>query len=121
MKIWQGYGGEHSANLHIVGVFDSAEKASKALKVILGIKEGITLEEAEKLEQKHEVSDALLDVLNKLNFLQCAPYHPRQLHYEFKHNLDGNRLEIQTEELAIEAFTTPMLYFGAKISIADPR
>ena len=86
MKVWVGYGSEHSANLVIVGTFKSeasAKKAQSLLEELTAIAERD--EKAGKLRLEggnRQFSDTHLDFAMKNNFAWFNHDDPAQLLYE---------------------------------------
>ncbi len=116
MKIWNGYGSEHSMNLVMVGHFKSAVDADAAKELIDNLKE--------RLDGKIRVgetglrySDEVMDVLRGLDFYNVSPLELEQLFYEHHLDIQEDKLILKTEENEISTFLRIMLEKGAKIEI----
>jgi hypothetical protein len=120
MKIWFGYGSEHSANLVIIGRFKDAGDAQEALGL---------LEEATEIARADE-EDGLLDpstVSKKFSPRQMAFFEkrslpmnygdPEQLLYDFSAKRDEDRVVITTDEYDVQAMLKVLLHKGAKIEV----
>lgn len=121
MKIWQGYGSEHSANLVMIGHFKSAADATKAREMIECITERVRSDEdagAMKVgEPAARYSDAMLDLLGKLNFVSVGPGELEQFVYDVSIDVKGNDLVIRTEELDVAAFLKVLISRGARVEV----
>lgn len=121
MKIWHGYGSEHSANLVMIGHFESAADALKAREVIESITNQVRSdEEAGTLkvgEPAVRYSDAMLDLLGKLNFVSVGPGELEQFVYDVSIDVKGNDLVIKTEELDVAAFLKVLIARGARVEV----
>lgn len=116
MKVWNGFGGEHSAKLRIVGTFETESDASNARAIIDALSE-VSWEVAQKIQNDREFTREVLDLLVSLNFMSVGHDHLAHFHFEFDMKQAGNQLEIRTDELTLEAFALPMLNNGATIKI----
>jgi hypothetical protein len=77
MRVWYGYGSEHSANLVMIGHFQSVGDATKASEIIESITRQVRSDEEEgKLkigDPPAHYGDAILDLLGKLNVATIGP------------------------------------------------
>ena len=93
MKIWKGYGTEHSANLVIIGTFKDVKNATEAKNII---------EELTKIVRDDETMD----------------YNdPEALLYDYSIDQEGNKLKIHTEEQKYQIILNAMIQKGAKIEL----
>ena len=120
MKIWYGFGSEHSANLVMVGTFKSDEIAQKALDL---------LNEAASIARNDEVSghitageitntfsDGIMELFHRTN-LSLNYGDPEELLYDFDARRTGNKIVITTEELGVNVFLKVFLHGNAKIEV----
>ena len=114
MKIWYGYGSEHSINLVMVGHFKSAEDAKKT-KILLD-------QGTEGLEGKIDVgstqdrySNEVMDLLSKLKCHILSPPELENFLYGIYPELKGDKIIITTDESDVSAFLKVMVDNGAKV------
>src|SRR5579872_4768525 len=121
MKIWLGYGSEHSSNLVIVGKFKTAIDAREALSLLER-----TTDMVRSAEGRGEISsdkppekfpNAILDFLSKENFMELASKDLPDFMYEFDPKIDGDSVVITTDEYSIGGFLSTLLHKGAKIEV----
>lgn len=116
MKIWHGYGSEHSMNLVMIGYFKSAEDAANTQKLIEQLIEGL----AGKVEigtPRERFGDDVLDLLRKTNCYGFSPIELEQFLYDHRFQLEGDKLILTTDESDVSAFFKLMIEKGAKIEI----
>ena len=116
MKIWHGYGSEHSMNLVMIGHFKSPKDAKKTQKLISHL--------TEELEDKIEVgashvrfSDEVLKLLREVNCNILGPAELEHFLYEFDTQIEGNKIILKTDESEVSAFFKLMITYGAKVEI----
>jgi len=117
MKVWIGYGSEHSANLVIIGKFASSDKARATLDL---------LNEATRIARADEQAGRLTagEPATKFSDDQIEFYKrtslsldPEQLLYEFHARQESDRVVVTTEEMAINSLLSALLHGGAKIEV----
>lgn len=121
MKIWYQYGSEHSANLVMIGHFRDAADATKAKQIIDALTKQVG-EDQDKGElvlgsPSRRYSNAMLDLLGKLNIASIGPQELEQFAYEVNVTVEGNDLVLTTEEYDVSAFLKVMLLNGARIEV----
>ena len=124
MKIWTGYGSEHSANLVMLGKFKTAEDATGFLA---------ELEKLEKLIQEDESGDIvfrkfpkiILDEICNGRIRFCNDFAPKDLD-DFKRNLQRYQLanaptvvEFRSDETGWAGLIKMMINAGAKVEVFD--
>lgn len=114
MKSWYGFGSEHSANLVIIGTFETDKDAANA--------ESFLNEWAELAREKEPAANAdktepeILDLFVKKDFMSWpVPADSHALIYDFGVEREGKRLIVTTEESDFAAFLKVMLQWGARI------
>lgn len=120
MKIWFGYGSEHSANLVIIGEFSSPEKAAEALNLLNDAAQVATADEADGLLKPGVVQTHFTDrqmALWRRTSLSFSHGDPEQLLYDLRPRREGSRVVITTEENDINALLKILLHHGAKIGV----
>lgn len=119
MKIWFGFGSEHSANLVIIGKFKDGAKASEALSLLNDVVKIARSEEESgrlKLGEPYKFSQELLD-LCMAKSLPLNDNDPEELVYEHHVKQEGEKLIVTTEEMTVGAFLKVFLNAGAKIEV----
>jgi hypothetical protein len=116
MKVWIGYGSEHSANLVMIGKFKDASSAEKAQDVIEQMKEcmlasGVDLRDADRY------SDPIMELLKRVNFYDVRPGELEQFTYDFSCRRDGDRIVISTDESDVSAFLKILIDKGARVEV----
>jgi hypothetical protein len=116
MKVWRGYGSEHSMNLVMIGQFKSIDEAEKVKKTIDLLTNELT-NTIEVGRPLNRYGDDVLDLLGEINCHILAPSELEQFLYEFTSKVEGERVILATEESDISAFIKLMVNEGAKIEI----
>ena len=116
MKIWHGYGSEHSMNLVMIGHFKSTEDAEDTQKLIEQL--------SERLRDKIDIGTSCNrfddDVLNLLRELNCYTLGPAELeHFLFDTHtqVKGDKIILTTDESEVSAFFKLMITKGAKVEM----
>ena len=91
MKIWTGYGSEHSANLVMIGKFKSAEDATSFLAELEKL-ETMVQEDPSTDEVFYEFPKQMLDKLVYGTIRFCRDFEPKDLN-DFRQDLHRNQLE----------------------------
>ena len=116
MKIWQGYGSEHSMNLVMIGHFKSSDDAEKTHKLIKQLSEGLD-GKIELGSHRERFGDEVLELLHKTNCYNLSPSELEHFLYDIEIGVDGDKLILTTEEIDISAFFKLMINKGAKVEI----
>lgn len=116
MKIWHGYGSEHSMNLVMIGHFKNSEDAKKTHELIEQLTNG--------LDGKIDVgtfytrfSDEVLELLRETNCNLLLPSELEQFLYDTHTNVEGDKIILKTDESEVSAFFKLMILKGAKVEI----
>lgn len=121
MKVWFGFGTEHSMNLVMVGRFEDAATAETVKAVIERFTEAVEAEvDAGRLtvgEPPDSYSDEILDLLTDLNVHSLGPGQLEQFLYDVRVNRDGDSVVVTTDEIEVEAFLKLMLAKGGRIEV----
>ena len=122
MKVWNGYGSEHSANLVIIGEFSDTAKAQAASDLLEKLRDVSSADEASGFLNVNKgttqkFSQAMLDLLQSENFHSLNYGDPEELLYDYRAKLQGDRLVIETDEMMVNAFLKVMLNKGARIQV----
>lgn len=116
MKIWQGYGSEHSNNLVMIGHFNSVDDAKETQHLIEQLTEGLK----DKIEigtSCDRFSDDVMDLLRGTNCYSLGPFELEQFLYDTHTRVEGAKIILKTEESDVSAFFKLMITNGAKIEI----
>ncbi|MEM5790299.1 MAG: DUF6375 family protein [Syntrophobacteraceae bacterium] len=124
MKIWQGYGTEHSSNLIMIGRFKDAEDAARAKDIIENLIEQVRADEHDGLLILGECSDryttGMLELLRKLRVHSVGPDELQQFALDVDMKVKPekkNELVLTTEEIDISAFLKVLIDTGARVEV----
>lgn len=116
MKIWHGYGSEHSMNLVMIGHFKSSEDAKETQKLIEQLTAGLS-DKIEVGKSRDRFGD---DVMNLLRQTECYNLSPSDLEhflYDTRTRVEGDKIILTTDEIDVSAFFKLMIEKGAKVEI----
>lgn len=116
MKIWNGYGSEHSMNLVMIGQFKSSEDAKQTHKVI----EKLSVELDGKIDIGTNRERFGEDVMKILREIECYILSPTDLEgflYGIRTRIEGDKIILTTDEIDVSAFFKLMIDKGAKIEM----
>lgn len=114
MKIWIETAGDHSSALRIVGNFkteDDAQKAVDRINSLLSILGG-----QQTTLPNGSFSKEVLDYIMENNF-QLSPEAVDSCKYHYPIDRRGNRIIVETDELAIQIFLEAFISCGGKLEI----
>lgn len=121
MKIWNGYGSEHSMNLVLIGKFKRAQDAEKVEKDIDTLRAQACEDESDSIPfadpEKQRFSDDMLSLLWSLNLHILGPSEPGQLVSDHHLDREGSRITVTTDEADVSAFVKLFIEAGAKVEI----
>ncbi len=116
MKIWRGYGSEHSMNLVMIGQFKSVDDARKTKQTI----DQLTEKLADKIEvgrTRNRFEDEVSALLKDANIYTLSPLELEQFLYDVSTRIEEDKLILTTDESEVSAFMKLMIDRGAKIEI----
>ncbi|PMR75303.1 DUF6375 family protein [Billgrantia endophytica] len=120
MKIWYQYGSEHSANLVMIGRFESAAEATRAKEIIDALMKQVDKDHSNGTltlgSPSDRYSNEMLDLIARLN-VSIGPQEVEQFAYEVTVEVDESDIVLSTEELDISAFLKVMFLKGARIEV----
>ena len=116
MKIWRGYGSEHSMNLVLIGHFRSPDEAEKTHTSIRKLSEGL-IGKIDVDSPIDRFGDEVLDLLRETNCYNLSPRDLENFQYGTDIQVDGDKIIIKTEEMDVSAFYKLMITKGAKVEI----
>lgn len=121
MKIWYQHGSEHSANLVMIGHFETAADATKAKEIIDALTKQVDEDQRNGTltlgSPSRRYGTEMLDLLGRLNVACIAPQEIEQFAYEVSIEVTGSDLVLTTEEFDISAFLKVVFEKGARIEI----
>lgn len=116
MKIWHGYGSEHSMNLVMIGKFKNAEDAKKTKELIDQLTEGIG-DKIDTGNSQDRYDDDVMNLLRKLDCYIISPTEIEQFLYDTRIQVEDDKIILTTEESDVSAFFKLMVHKGAKVEI----
>jgi hypothetical protein len=121
VKIWHGYGTEHSMNLVMIGRFRDTATALTAKDIIDKLTAAARADvDAGRLvvgEPADRYSDEILHLLTELNVHDVGPSELEQFLYELDVTRDDDSIVIKTDETDIQALLKVLLNRGARVEI----
>lgn len=120
MKIWNGYGSEHSMNLVLIGRFKRAQDAEKVEKDIGKLSAQALKDDSQSISLRAEdqrFSNDMLSLLGSLNLNTLGPTDLGQLISEHQFKREGDRITITTDEAEVSAFVKLFIEAGAKVEV----
>lgn len=121
MKIWTGYGSEHSSNLKMIGRFRDEEAAKAAELVFDRLRErayeDINEETSEPDQAPPDLSDEMGQLLRDLNLYSVGPGDVDNFAYDHSVRRNGSDLVLTTDENNIGGFVKILVDSDARIEI----
>ena len=121
MKIWLGYGTEHSMNLVMIGKFDENKDASQAFAAIQHIMDQTNVDVESGLLEVGDPPDRYTDVMMKLaedfNLYSLRPAEFEQFVYDVDIDLKDDKIVITTDEADVSAFLKFLVDKGARVEV----
>ena len=121
MKIWNGYGSEHSMNLVLIGRFKREQDAEKVEKDIERLSDQASKDDSHSMSfgqpEDQRFSDDMLSLLRSLNLNILGPADLGQLISEHQLRREGDRITVTTDEAEVSAFVKLFIEAGAKVEV----
>ena len=124
MKIWNGYGSEHSANLVMIGKFSTEKQAESFCEIIEKIGAQVSKDfENEVLEHwssNDPFSKDMEKLLKELGLHSLAPSDAKDFGLISPHmnrSEDGKTITFRTDDVEIGGFLKLMVDQGAKVEL----
>ncbi len=119
MKIWKGYGSEHSMNLVMIGYFKKARDAEEAKKLLDQLTNQIMEDTGGEIDRvpKDRFTDTMLEFLSKVNLYILGPAELEQFLYDVQVDVDDNKVVITTDEVDVSAFLKVLMDKGARVEV----
>ena len=121
MKVWYGYGSEHSMNLVMIGRFKDAGNAAKAKQVIEQLTEQVNADVQAGLmeigEQADRFTNGMLDLLRQVNVHSLGPAELEQFAYDVSVTLEDKQVVLITDESDVSVFLKVLIDKGARVEV----
>lgn len=121
MKIWMGYGSEHSMNLVLIGKFKQARDADGVEDLLNKLRDQSVKDEAYSISsdspEDQRFSDEMLALLRANEIYTLGPADLEQFASDHRVDHKGDRITIKTDEADISAFIKIFLNAGARVEI----
>lgn len=121
MKIWRGYGSEHSSNLVMIGRFKTVAGAAEAKRIIDRLTEQIRADVKaglmDETDTPQRFTDHIMELFKEVETYIVAPAELSQFNYEFSVEVQGDTLVLTTEEYDISAFLKILVNGGARVEV----
>lgn len=121
MRVWNGFGTEHSMNLVMIGRFQDAATAETVNGIIQKFTAALQAEEsAGRLsvgEHRDRFDEEILPVLEALEIHNVGPAELEQFLYDVSVDRDGDSIVIRTDEVDVQAFMKVLLAKGARVEV----
>ncbi|MFM5375179.1 DUF6375 family protein [Aeromonas caviae] len=121
MKIWNGYGSEHSMNLVLIGRFLRAKDAEEVEKNIDRLSAQVSKDDSYSIAfaepEEQRFSDDMLSLLRSMKLYTLGPADLGQLVSDHYLKREGARITVETDEAEVSAFVKIFIEAGAKVEI----
>ena len=121
MKIWNGYGSEHSSNLVMIGHFKTVADAVEAKKIIERLKEQVNAGVKSGLisdsDPPQRFTPHIMELFKEVETYIVAPAELSQFNYEFSVKLHADTVVLTTEEYDVSAFLKILVNGGARVEV----
>ncbi|MFI4993073.1 MAG: DUF6375 family protein [Solirubrobacterales bacterium] len=121
MKIWTGYGSEHSTNLKMIGHFADESAAKAAMLLFERIKERVYIdmdgENYDPGEGAPDLTDEMGQLLRELNIWSLGPTDVENFAYDHSVARDGADVILTTDENTVGGFVKLLISNDASIEI----
>lgn len=121
MKVWHGYGTEHSMNLQLIGHFADRGEAHAAEQAIRILTKAAESEQAagrlEYGEPPRLFSGELLAAMTEVSIHSLGYGDVEQFLYDVEVKVVGSDVVLKTDEIDIIAYVKVLLLKGAKVEM----
>ena len=121
MKLWLGYGTEHSMNLVMIGQFEDSREAAQAFAALQHFKGQVSDDEESGLLEvgnpPDRYTESMMKLLNDLGSYSLHPGEYEQFAYDVDMNLNGDKIVITTDEADVSAFLKVLIGKGARVEV----
>jgi len=121
MKIWSGFGTEHSSNLVMIGRFKTPEEATSTERlfqelIALATKE-MAPAESPSVSSGRRFSGAMIELMQSNRVSDLTPSEQEQFTYDFQVKRNGSELVVRTEEIDVMALIKVLIDREAKVEV----
>lgn len=121
MKVWVGFGSEHSANLRMIGRFDTSEKAESATRQLEElcalVAENFDYERFQENPMAWYLDEKLMERLRKLGLYNFSPEDIESLSADHTIRRVGTELRISTDESTVGGLLKFMIDSPARVEV----
>lgn len=121
MKIWRGYGSEHSSNLVMIGRFKTVADAVEAKRIMERLTEQVRADVKAGLidesDPPQRFTDHIMELFKEVETYIVAPAELSQFNYDFSVELQGDTVVLTTEEYDVSAFLKILVNGGARVEV----
>jgi hypothetical protein len=121
MRIWSGYGSEHSMNLVMIGTFKEASDAEQAKQLIDDLVEKVRREpniyDEKRSPLESRFSDDILTILRRSKLSTIGPAELEQFAYDVDVQRNGKTVVLKTDEIEVSAFMKLLIERGARVEV----
>jgi hypothetical protein len=121
MKLWLGYGSEHSMNLVLIGHFIEAKDASEAMAFIDKITRQVNKDIDEGFVRfggrNDRYSEGMLDLLSTSHVHSIGPHELEQFAMDIQSKAQGSDIVVTTDESDVSAFLKLLVDLGARVEV----
>jgi hypothetical protein len=121
MKVWQGFGSEHSMNLVMIGHFNEARDASDAMEIINQLTKQVNKDVEDGFIQfggrNDRYSPGMLSLLGKTNVHCIGPGEVEQFAMDISPENKDKDIIVTTDESDVSAFLKLLIDRGAKVEV----
>ncbi len=121
MKIWNGYGSEHSMNLVLIGRFKRAQDAEKVENDIKKLSDQASKDDSYSLAfagpEDQKFSEDMLLLMRSLKLNTLGPTDLSQLLSDHQLEREGDQITVTTDEAEVSAFLKLFIEAGAKVEV----
>ncbi len=121
MKVWLNYGSEHSANLVMIGKFESTQDAKRANDLLQKLMEQARTDEQGGIIDSQGETDRFSEAMSKLlsgaSLYTLAPSELQQFNYHFDVDVEGSSIVVRTDEIDVSAVLKVLIRKGARVEV----
>ena len=121
MKVWYGYGSEHSMNLVMIGRFKDTDSAHTAKEVIEQLTAQLEADVKAGLMEVGDLAEGFTDgmvaTMTKVRIHHIGPAEIEQLGYEVSLEVENNEVVITSEESDVSAYLKILIDNGARVEV----
>jgi hypothetical protein len=121
MKIWNGFGSEHSMNLVMIGKFKSVSEAEKANRIIELITKQVQADMGTGAliigTRPERYTDGMMAVFRELNVYDVNTAEVEQFAYDINVKHTRDTVFITTDESDVSAYLKILVAEGARVEV----